>query len=327
MNLKQSGVALITVMLILSLATITAVSMFSRQNVDIHRSANILNFDQAIEITAYLEKIAKQGLVTHFVRNNNSTVSSVDLDNWNLIVASTKMSIDEINGEGGGYIEDIQSRFNLNSLVDSNDNVVPLQRTRLRTLINNLNQEENLNLNVNFVEALIDWIDRNQNVNGVSGAEDGVYSSYAPPYSTANQYMIDISELLLVKGIEYESYIILKKYVCVLDSAAALNINTASEQVLRSLDPRITNVIAAALYNAARTKTAGVTGFATPTAFVNDPNNTGLNISITGLDVSSNYFSLKSEVFRNDSTMRYTSRLYRGPRGNIDVVKRSRSFL
>lgn len=325
MNSKQFGVALITVMLILSLATITAVSMVSRQNIDTHRSANILNFDQAIEITAYLEKIAKQGLIAHFVTNNSSTVSSVDLDNWNLIVERTIFSIDEVNGEGSGSIEDIQSRFNLNSLVYGD---ASLQRTRLETLINNLNVDENLNLNINFVDALIDWIDSNPDVTGANGAEDGEYSSYDPPYSTANQDMVDISELLLVKGMEYESYNILKKYVCVLPPEVPLNINTASEQVLRSLDHRITQAIAAALYAAARTRSAGITGFASPTDFRDDPINAGLNISIDGLGVSSNYFDLKSEVKRNDITMRYTSRLYyHPPPNNIDVIKRSRRFL
>lgn len=318
---KQLGVALITVMLILSLATITAVSMVSRQNIDIHRSANILNFDQAIEITILLENYAKQALITHFVTNNNSTISSVDIDNWNQR-AAVGISVNEIDGKGGGYINDTQARFNLNSLVDGNDNVAPLQRARLETLINNLNQDENLNLNINFVEALIDWIDRNQGVTGANGAEDGEYSSYDPPYSASNQYMVDISELLLVKGIEYESYKILKKYVCVLDPAALMNINTASEQVLRSLDQRITPDIATALYTSART-----TEFATPADFRNDPNIARLNINIVGLDVSSNYFILESEVNRNDSTMRYTSSLYRPPTGNIDVIKRIRSFL
>lgn len=206
---KQLGVALITVMLILSLATITAVSMVSRQNIDIHRSGNIFNFDQTIEVTGYLEGLLKQGIKTHFGQFKRSTVSSADINIWSNYAKGIS-PIEEINGKGTGDIEDVQGRFNLNSLVDGNDRPVPLQRRRFQTLINNLNQEENLNLNSNFVEALIDWIDRNPGVTGATGAEDGEYSSYEPPYSTANQYMLDISELLLVKGMEYESYKILK---------------------------------------------------------------------------------------------------------------------
>ena len=47
LNFREKGVALITVMLILALATILAVSMSTRQQLDIHRSANVFNFEQA----------------------------------------------------------------------------------------------------------------------------------------------------------------------------------------------------------------------------------------------------------------------------------------
>ncbi len=325
MNRKQTGVALITVMLILSLATIMAVSMVSKQNIDIHRSANILNFDQAIEMTVYLENYAKRGLNIHFNDLRSSTTSQTDIFEWNKYVA-VGISIDEISAAGRGRIEDVQARFNLNSLVDGGGNRVPLQQTRLVTLINNLNADLNLGLNIDYVDALIDWIDPNQNVYR-NGAEDAVYTSLELPYTTANQHMNDISELLLVKGINYKQYKILREYVCVLDSAAAMNINTASEQVLRSLNPAISKIDAAALNNTAQAKNDNKGyGFDTPTAFVRDSSIASLRISEVGLDVSSNNFDVISEVRRNDAIIVYTSRLFRGSTGTIDVVKRRRNF-
>lgn len=74
--LKMKGVALITVMLILSLATILAVSMTSRQQLDIHRSANIFNFEQAFQYVLGAELWAKQILKRD--REDNKTDSFKD---------------------------------------------------------------------------------------------------------------------------------------------------------------------------------------------------------------------------------------------------------
>lgn len=336
-KIKQSGVALITVMLILSLATITAVSMVSKQNIDIHRSANILNFDQGIEVTVLMESYAKRALADHFL--NNTSITSFQLDFSNKL-ASAGVTIDEISGWGNGEVKDTQACFNLNSLVASSggtpvtsgNTIVTLQQTRLTTLIQNLNDDNSLdfNLNVNFVDALIDWIDNNQTVLG-NGAEDAVYSSLEKnPYTTANQYLSDISELLLVQGMEHQSYNILKNYVCVLDDpSAALNVNTAKPHVLRSLDPAMTPQNAASLAGSART-TNSKKGFASVADFIADPANRGLTIDPSGLDVTSDHFELRTEVRRNDTVLLYTSRILRtttSSTSRFDVIKRSRRLL
>jgi len=77
-NLKhqEKGVALITVMLILALATILAVSMLSRQQLDIHRSANVFNFEQAYQYVLGSESWAKQILKRD--RKDNETDSFND---------------------------------------------------------------------------------------------------------------------------------------------------------------------------------------------------------------------------------------------------------
>lgn len=327
MTRKKSGVALITVMLILSLATITAVSMVSKQNIDIHRSANILNFDQGIEVTVFMENYAKRELANYFINNTTITPFQINFVNLKSRVGET---IDEISALGLGQIEDLQARFNLNSLVDAGGNVVPLQRIRLDTLISNLKSDNILDPNLNFIDALIDWLDQNQAVTGINGAEDGVYSNFNPPYRTANQYMLDISELLLVSGMDYKSYTILREYVCVLDSAASLNINTAKPQVLRSLDPRLTNTEAEDLQSTIQSSNSNK-GFSTTAAFTSDPSIASFKISAVGLDVTSHNFDLQTEVRRNDTVLLYTSRIFRSVAstgaGSIDVVKRSRSLL
>ena len=59
---KQKGVALITAMLIASLASIAAVAMVSRQNLDIRRTENMLEADKA-----YMYALAAESWVTQIL--------------------------------------------------------------------------------------------------------------------------------------------------------------------------------------------------------------------------------------------------------------------
>lgn len=318
MSLKQSGVALITVMLILALATVTAVSMASKQNIDTHRSANILNYEQAYQYISGAEDFSKQKLIIHFANNIAEPVTEVDINKW-------KVAFPVEGGSISGEIEDLQALFNVNSLVDANGVANQLQITRFRNLLSNipLTPPANLTINTNIVEAIVDWIDRDQNPLGVNGVEDNEYLGYTESYRTANQPMSDISELLLIKGIDKNIYDILLKYLCVLKEVnSAINVNTASAVVISSLDSNIT-------LNQADTLVANrvANSFASVADFLNDPIFAGLNISVSGLSVTSDYFRLKTLAQINKTNLRYTSQLYRNANRIIRVIKRSRSVL
>ena len=60
---RQRGVALITALLIVALATIAAVAMASRQQLDVRRTANILDGDQAFFYALGVESWARRILV------------------------------------------------------------------------------------------------------------------------------------------------------------------------------------------------------------------------------------------------------------------------
>jgi general secretion pathway protein K len=55
------------------------------------------------------------------------------------------------------------------------------------------------------VGAILDWIDRDDNVH-LQGAENDYYESLSPPYSAKNGPIDDLSELLLIKGITPDIY-------------------------------------------------------------------------------------------------------------------------
>jgi general secretion pathway protein K len=126
-------------------------------------------------------------------------------------------------------VEDAQSRFNLNNLVQNN---LPSQLdfpVFQRLLVN-------LGLNPDLANALVDWIDTDSNVTSPGGAEDVDYLTLKTPYRAANQPLASVDELRLVRGFDAKTVLTLLPYVTVLPPGhSTININTASPQLLAAL--------------------------------------------------------------------------------------------
>ena len=80
---RQTGIALITVLLILSLATVVAVSMTTRQQLDIRRTSNILQIEEAYTVLFAAEEFARAML--SYDATQTKTLSNTDGagDYWN----------------------------------------------------------------------------------------------------------------------------------------------------------------------------------------------------------------------------------------------------
>lgn len=88
-----------------------------------------------------------------------------------------------------------------------------------------------------IVNSILDWIDRDDNTR-VQGAESDVYQALNPPYYAKNGPIDDLSELLLVKGINPELAAGLTNLFTPM-SSGKINLNTASAEVLQ-LIPMVT---------------------------------------------------------------------------------------
>ncbi len=97
---------------------------------------------------------------------------------------------------------------------------------RLRSLISQLGGKPEI------VDALIDWLDPDNNVTGTEGAEDDHYKQRG--YRCKNGPLDSLDELLLVKGFDKELLIDknLKGYLTVAPTDGKVNLNTAPIQVL-----------------------------------------------------------------------------------------------
>ncbi|MEI8574266.1 general secretion pathway protein GspK [Methylomonas sp. LW13] len=301
----QRGIALITVMLILAIATVAVVSMSSARQLDIRRTENQLRSMQAWEYAYGLESWAVGRLAA------DAKVGDVDGldDTWSEPLARTTVA----GGTMQAKLDDLQGRINLNNLLVEGKVSAPDVK-RLERLL------AVLKLKTELAQAIVDWIDADMDASYPHGAEDETYTRSKPAYRAANRQFADVSELLLVKGMTREIYSKLLPYVYVVEGYAPLNINTASAMVLRCLADDISADRAASMFRA-RGKP-----FAKVAEFLKDEAVADAGIGKYGLGVSSQNFLLQGQIDMGKTHLQFQSQLQRDS-GGAQVVKRQRQGL
>ncbi len=274
---KQHGVALITALLIVALATITAVAMTSRQQIDIRRSANVLNLQQARAYTLGAEAWAQQILW----RDARSSSSDHLQELWAMTLPPTMVE----GGQLSGRLSDLQSQFNLNNLLKADGSVSELDVQRLQRLLTYLELPEEL------IAVMIDWIDSDTDPTLPNGAEDNSYLLKDPAYRAANQLFSSVSELRLLHGMTDEIFQQLRLYITVLPQRTALNVNTMPAALLLSLSDSLTSSDVEMLIAARTEKPAE-----TVSEWLAQDALAGLDIKTEGLSVNSKYFLLHAEA-------------------------------
>lgn len=303
---RQRGVALITALLIVAMATAISATLSTRLQLDIRRTGNIIASEQAI-----LWMQAAEDWTRRILRQDREDNQHDDLsEDW-------AIELPPIPIEGGtisGHLTDLQSCFNINSLVN-NDAVNVAAQTRFNTLINTLGITPGGNLS----QAIIDWLDSNLQTTIPDGAEDGYYLNLEKPYRAANTAMHSLSELRLIKGFEDpQIYQQLSPMLCAFDVAADINVNTAPAEVLRSIANGLSasdveNIITEREENPFEDMNQFLT-FNNLRATITDPQ---------GLSVSSQYFLLEAVAVIGQSRNIMYSIIRRNDAGETEVLTRS----
>ncbi|OQW91300.1 MAG: hypothetical protein BWK79_17235 [Beggiatoa sp. IS2] len=297
----ERGVALITALLVVTLATLIAVALTTRQQLDIRRTANILNNDQAYRYALGGESWASRILT----RDDPHSDHLKEL--WAIPLPPTFIS----GGSLHGHLEDLQGRFNLNNLIKEGQ-VSDKDLARLIRLLTLLE------LSPALAQVIIDWIDADTNPQIPDGAEDNAYLGKTPAYRTANQPLRSPSELRLLAGFTEASYQKLLPYITVLPTYTLINVNTAPATVLQILATGLTEQDAQTLI-AARTEQP----FATTQDFLVQDALAGLPVDAEALSVNSAYFLFTAQVEIDRAIVHLTSILHRTS-ARILVVMRSR---
>lgn len=223
---RQRGVALITAVLIVALAVILAVNVGFKGYLDQRRSMNMFSMDQGFEIAMGAEAWAAD-----ILRRDTQGGSKVDdfTEEW----ATPIPPIPVDGGEVTGQLEDLQGRFNINTLVRFDNGVLvkdPEAVDRFKILLQILEMDEK------WADMIVDWLDTDIDPEFPSGAEDSVYTSLTPAYRPPNMRITRTSELLAINELGLEGFRKLEPFISALPAdATAINLCTAPPEVLDSL--------------------------------------------------------------------------------------------
>ncbi|MFK7853203.1 MAG: type II secretion system minor pseudopilin GspK [Granulosicoccus sp.] len=234
---SQTGVAIITAMLLIALGTITMVAVVSRQQLDMQRERNEGVIQQARAFGISGERFAAALLFRDTQAGLRENSDSLD-DDWAQTIPPVPIDSASIQG----CVVDMQGRFNLNNLINAEGEAVEQYTTQLKRLL------AELNIDQLKAEAIVDWVDKDLNATIPDGAEDDYYTGLEVGYRAANAPMVSVSELQLVKGFssavqeEREDYELLLPHIAALPTTngpTSINVNTATPEVLASLSDEI----------------------------------------------------------------------------------------
>ncbi|HEB55876.1 MAG TPA: general secretion pathway protein GspK [Gammaproteobacteria bacterium] len=297
------GVALITVLLVVALATTAAVAMSSRQHIDIRRTQNTLFIGQAAQYLYGVELWAQQILAKD--RHDNKTDDNTEA--W----ATRLPPLPIEGGYVSGQLEDLQGRFNLNNLQQDKE-AGKREQARLRRLL------AQMEINPGLINVLLDWIDGDQEARFPEGAEDGYYLGLQPPYRAANRLLQSSSELILLKDMTQKKFNKLKPFITTLPQITAINVNTASVEVLMSLADNLSITDIQALVKKRKDEPyKKIEDFLAEKPFV------AKSISAAGLSVSSNFFMLHAETGIGTLIQHRTCLFERSDKGRVTTLMRS----
>jgi len=307
----QRGVAIITALLIVTIATTVSITIATRLQLDVRRTGNLIAQDQA---QFYL--LAAEEWSQRILRQDKEDSSSDSLDE------SWAIELPPIPVDGGsiqGRLTDLHACININALV-KNGAVDTISKTRLAQLFQNLGVAGDL------TQAITDWIDSDLETSNPNGAEDGYYLNLESPYRTANTPLLSISELRLIKGFEdSETYELVKPYLCtfILDGGEMnINVNTASAEVLQSLSANMTAELAADIIE--RREEEPFNDIKEFTSFAK----LGTIIKNTEkLSTSSDYFLLRTQAIIGQANKIMYSIIYREEDGKTKIISRTQRTL
>ena len=309
---QQQGIALITILVMVALATILAATIAKRQANTAENTAYLMRQNQSLLYAKSAEAFFSELLVDD--ANNAGAVDYLQ-ENW----AKPMPAFPVEDGFVSGTLQDESGKFNLNSLV--NDEGVPNPQAKLwfEKLLLRVGLPEKLS------EAVIDWQDADEEISGTMGAENSYYQGLPQGYLAANSKFHNVEELKLVRGFEDQKYLQIVDYVSALPASdSKVNVNTAPAMLLASLDPKLDiNAVEQALQkrqvNLEHFSNINDLWVTEPFKQVSPDVQSQVNAL---LGVQSNYFKAKIEVLLSERKRQFSSDLVRKDK-TVYVVYRS----
>jgi len=249
-------------------------------------------------------------------------------EDWaNLAAASQYISYFFDRGQGGMNITDHSGRLQVNSLLMKKENEWVVNEEQENVWINLLSAEE-FDLGeeeaAGIVEALIDWIDEDDETLGFGGAESSYYQGLEIPYEPRNGPMEFVEELLLIRGITPELYHGteeipgLATLVTPHGRDGKININTAEPLVLGALSGQIEPDMVDGMLTYRDYEDSDL---GNPEWYKLAPGFPGdIIIPPTLITTSSSYFEIVTEVVREKMRKKVRGMIARGPGSGTGLI-------
>ena len=229
-NAKQRGVALIIVLMLFAiLATITLEIVF-RQDRFLTRADNLLQWDKRYQYAMAAEVVAQQGLIDDLEddRNNNAMVGDCVEEQWAVQLPPTHYEDAMLSAS----VQDLQGRFNLNWLITASGDEFIRNPRAIAQLTRLIEQTFPGEANASrLANEMADWLDSNNIVDSVEGAEDPEYRNRRTPNLPA-AHESEMRALLTFRVADQPAEPQVWGLLTALPLGTTLNVNTAPPQVL-----------------------------------------------------------------------------------------------
>jgi general secretion pathway protein K len=233
-----------------------------------------------------------------------------------------------------GVLEDMQGRFNLNSLArvtaagSQAGQVVAGQRAPGQTaqldpapLLQFQRLLVSVGLEPKWAGIARDWITSTDQPSSPDGAKDAIYTAQTPPYRTGEWPMMSASELMNLPGFGADRYHKIAPYVTALPSASLpINICTAPGPVLESLAEGLSGEYSNNQELLVNSRKAGC--FPEPQAFKNVLGKSAAAAQAY-FGTTSSYFRLTTRVDLGPTEFTLYSLLYKSQSGKVTPLLRT----
>ena len=321
---RQEGVALFVTLVMVTVMLLIMATVSYRHQLDFRRSSQVLITDQVVLLALSGESWIKRLLADDL---ENKDFDSLE-DDW-------AQTIPALPVEGGwltGCVMDLQARYNLNNLgayqqESFQDDLASLNSSEVDTYLNLLAILE-LNPFDERAAVIVDWIDADDELVYVGSAEDQDYSIEKIPRMTANSPIVNISELVTIKGYSAADLSILRPFLTALPKRTGINVNTASPTVLLALLPGLDQYMVDAIVENRP--------FENEELFYELVSEESGSMSVEEIrqqvpprliDVSTDFFELNARVSLAGMEMGLTSLLYRQSDGKVMTLERTFEYL
>lgn len=230
--IRQSGVALIMVLIIIALVTIIATQLITLRGIYSHRTQNVLLAENSWGYAVGAETLARLAL--------HESLKNEDLVHLQQVWASQGVVFPIDGGQLSASLHDLRGCFNVNMVLasaasgtDSEQAGDSENKLVGEKIFSRLLQLIPLELDQPIEPAALaarlrDWLDEDQRPSGFDGREDEEYTGYEQAYRTGDQPLTSVSELATISGFTPALMKQLEPYVCAIpdNSDLVLNANT-----------------------------------------------------------------------------------------------------